>query len=197
MDSRLGRSYAFAMELSWDSRPLTEQDLASLPDDGCFHELQAGLLLAEPRPFPLHAQVQARVISLLDEFTRSQGLGQVLGDAGFLLARNPDTVRGPDVSFVTSDRWSAETDRRRFFRGAPDLAIEILSPSNRAGEIHAKVADYLAAGARLVWIVDPDRRSVTVHETLLAPRFLGARDVLDGGGVLPGFAIPVGSIFEE
>ena len=88
------------------------------------------------------------------------------------------------------------TDRGRFFRGAPDLALEILSPSNRSGEFHAKVADYLAAGARLVWIVDPKRRMVTIRETLLAQRRLGARDVLDGGDVLPGFAIPVEEFFE-
>jgi len=196
VDGRVRRSYALAMEQSPDPRLLTEQDLAHLPDDGFRHELQAGLLLAEPSPFPLHAQVQARIIELLAGFARPHGLGQILGDAGFLLARDPDTVRGPDVSFVTRDRWSAATDRGRFFRGAPDLAIEILSPSNRAGEIHAKVADYLAAGARLVWIVDPKHRSITVHETLLAPRRLCALDLLEGGEVLPGFAIPVETIFE-
>ena len=180
-----------------DPRLLTEQDLERLPDDGSRHELQAGLLLAEPRPFPLHAQIQARIIELLAGFVRAHGLGQVLCDGGFLLASNPDTVRGPDVSFVTRDRWGAVTDRGRFFRGAPDLAIEVLSPSNRAGEIHAKVADYLAAGARVIWIVDPKHRSITVHETLLAPRRLGPQDVLDGGEVLPGFSIPVEAIFDE
>jgi Uma2 family endonuclease len=112
---------------------LTEQDLARLPDDGFRHELRAGLLLAEPIPFPRHAQVQARLITLLDGYTRPRGLGQVLGDGGFLLASNPDTVRGPDVAFVTRERWAAATDRGRFFRGAPDLAVEVLSPSNRAG----------------------------------------------------------------
>jgi Uma2 family endonuclease len=184
------------MDLAADMRPLTEDDLADLPDDGLRHELQAGLLLAEPRPFLLHAQAQARMIVLLDEFVRRHGLGQVLGDGGYLLARNPDTVRGSDISFVSRERWGAVTDLRRFFRGAPDLAIEILSPSNRAGEIHAKVADYLAAGTRLVWIVDPERHAVTVHRTLLAPRRLGAKDRLEGEDVLPGFAIPVASIFE-
>ena len=197
MDGRGRRSYASVMDLSANLRQLTEDDLASLPDDGFRHELQAGLLLAEPRPFPLHAQVQARIIELLTGFVRANGLGQVLGDGGFLLASNPDTVRGPDVAFVTRERWSAVTDRGRFFRGAPDLSVEILSPSNRSGEIHAKVADYLAAGARLVWIVDPKQRTVTIHETLLAPRRLVARDLLDGGEVLPGFAIPVEAVFEE
>jgi Uma2 family endonuclease len=185
------------MEYSSSKRLLTEDDLAAMPEDGFRHELQAGLLVAEPRPFLLHAQVQARVIELLTGFVRLHGLGRVLGDGGFLLARDPDTVRGPDVAFVTLARWKTVTDKGRFFRGAPDLAVEVLSPSNRAGEMHAKVADYLAAGARLVWIVDPKRRSVTAHRTLLAPRRFGADEVLDGADVLPGFAIPVASIFED
>lgn len=196
VDDYVRRSYASVMARSLEPRLLSEWDLASLPDDGFRHELQAGLLLAEPSPFPLHAQVQARIIELLAGFARPHGLGQVLCDGGFLLASNPDTVRGPDVSFVTRDRWNAVTDRGRFFRGAPDLAVEVLSPSNRAGEIHAKVADYLAAGARLVWIVDPKRQSVTIHETLLAPRRLGPHDVLDGGDVLPGFVIRIETLFE-
>jgi len=178
-------------------RLLTEHDLAELPDDGLRHELQGGLLVAEPRPFPRHAQVQARIIELLTAFVRANGLGQVLGDGGFLLARDPDTVRGPDVAFVALDRWRKVEDKGRFFPGAPDVAVEVLSPSNRAGEIHAKVADYLAAGARLVWIVDPKRRSITVHRTLLAPRRLSAGDTLDGGDVFPGFAIAVDAVFEE
>src|SRR5262245_8455972 len=185
------------MDSSANNRPLTEADLARLPDDGLRHELQAGVLVAEPRPFPLHAQVQARVLTILDGFVRSKGLGQVLCDAGFLLARNPDTVRGPDVSFVTRDRWSAVADRERFFRGAPDLAIEVLSRSNRPAEVHAKVADYLAAGARLVWVVDPRQRAVTVHRTLLSPRRLGAEAVLEGEDVVPGFAVRVAELFEE
>ena len=95
MDGRGRQSYASVMERSLDPCLLTEQDLARLPDDGFRHELQAGLLLAEPSLFPLHAQVQARIIELLAGFVRSHGLGQVLGDGGFLLASNPDTVRGP------------------------------------------------------------------------------------------------------
>jgi len=177
---------------------LTERDLVALPDgDGFRHELQAGLLVAEPRPFPLHARVQARVVTMLNEFVRPRGLGQVLCDGGFLLAHDPDTVRGPDVSFVTRGRWAAQLDHRRFFPGAPDLAVEILSPSNRAGETHAKVADYLAAGARLVWIVDPQQDDVTVYRTLLVPRRLQGPEALGGEDVLPGFSVEVASIFEE
>lgn len=175
---------------------LTEGDLARLPDDGIRHELRAGLLLAEPRPFPRHAQVQARVIELLAGFARTQALGPVLGDAGFLLAHDPDTVRGPDVSFVRRDRWDAVSDKGRFFPGAPDLAVEILSPSNRPAEIQGKIADYLGAGARLVWIVDPAERSIHVHGPNFAPRRLGDNDRLDGADVLPGFSIRVATLFE-
>jgi Uma2 family endonuclease len=112
------------------------------------------------------------------------------------LARDPDTVRGPDLSFVSRERLS-NFDDTRFFSGAPDLAVEILSPSNRRGAIHAKVADYLAAGARLVWVIDPKRKSVTTYRTLLAPRRLELHEALHGEDVLPGMTIPLESIFER
>jgi len=82
-------------------------------------------------------------------------------------------------------------------RGAPDLAVEILSPSNRRGEMHAKTADYLAAGARLVWVVDPKQKSVTTYRTLLAPRRLESNESLDGEDVLPGLVIPLDVVFEH
>lgn len=175
---------------------LTEVDLAKLPDDEFRHELHAGLLVAEPRPFPLHAQIQARFIELLAGFARTHALGPVLGDAGFLLTHDPDTVRGPDVSFVRRNRWDAVDDKGRFFPGAPDLAVEILSPSNRPAEIQGKIVDYIGAGARLVWIVDPTERSIHVHAPHVAPRRLGADDRLDGADVLPGFSIRVATLFE-
>ena len=105
-------------------------------------------------------------------------------------------MRGPDLSFVTRERLLG-FDATRFFEGAPDLAIEILSPSNRPYQVRAKVADYLAAGCRLVWVVDPERRSVTTYRALLAPLVLGADDTLDGDDVLPDLAIQVASIFES
>ncbi len=177
-------------------RLLTERDLEALPDDGLRHELEAGFLVAEPQPFPLHAQIQTRLVAILDEFVRPRGLGEVLSNAGFLLARDPDTVRGPDVSFVARDRWVTQARPNRFFPGAPDLAIEILSPSNRAGEMRAKAADYLSAGSQLVWIVNPDQQSVTAYRSLLAPQRLFDGDELSGEGVLPGFTIGIDSIFK-
>lgn len=174
---------------------MTEDDLYSLPDDGTRHELQAGLLLAEPVPMHPHGRVQVRLFTILSTFVERHGVGEVFGAMGFVLARDPDTVRAPDVSFISRERLDSLGDGTRFTSGVPDLAIEIVSPSNHPGEIHGKVADYLAAGAHLVWVVDPRARIVTVYRTLLAPRRLGEEATLDGGDVIPGFAILVAKVF--
>jgi Uma2 family endonuclease len=178
------------------TRYLTESDLLNVADDSCRHELVAGVIVAEPFPTPRHDRTSRRLLRLLGDFVESHRLGEVFGETGFVLARDPDTVRGPDLSFVSRERLS-NFDDTRFFSGAPDLAVEILSPSNRRGAIHAKVADYLAAGARLVWVIDPKRKSVTTYRTLLAPRRLELHEALHGEDVLPGMTIPLESIFER
>ena len=177
-------------------RYMTEADLLNVADDSCRHELVAGVIVAEPFPTPRHDRVRWRLERLLRAHVETGDLGEVFGDTGYVLARDPDTVRGPDLSFVARDRLS-NFDDARYFSGAPDLAVEILSPSNRRGEMHAKVADYLAAGARLVWVVDPVRKSVTTYRTLLAPRRLESNESLDGEDVLPGLVIPLEAIFER
>ena len=175
---------------------LTASDLASLSDDERRHELEAGWLVSEPLPSPRHDWVRRRLERILEAAIAGRGLGEVFGETGFILARNPDTVRGPDLSFVARERLVG-LDESRFFEGAPDLAIEILSPSNRPYQVRAKVADYLAAECRLVWVVDPVRRSVTTYRELLAPRVLEPDDTFDGEDVIPGLTIPLASIFES
>jgi Uma2 family endonuclease len=176
------------------NRYMTEADLLQLEDDSCRHELVAGVIVSEPFATPRHDRTFRRLLRLFGDFVEARGLGEVFGETGYVLAREPDTVRGPDLSFVSRERLS-NFDDGRFFSGAPDLAVEILSPSNRRGEMHAKVADYLAAGARLVWIVDTERMSVTTYRTLLAPRHLRSDESLDGEDVLPGLVIPLEAIF--
>jgi Uma2 family endonuclease len=178
------------MEAIRSDKLLTADEYSRLPDDGWRYELQAGILLSEPQPLLRHAQVQAELIYVLKAFVERLRLGAVFGPGGYLLSSDPDTVRGPDVSFVRADRFDPEEAAHGFFRGAPDLAIEILSPSNRPGEMHAKVADYLAAGAMLVWVIDPEHRIVTIYRTLLSPRRIGSDGTLDGEDVLPGFSVP-------
>jgi Uma2 family endonuclease len=175
---------------------MTASDFVSIPDDGYKHELEAGLLVAEPFPAPRHDRVRSRLEGALRRYVAEHELGEVFGETGYVLARDPDTVRGPDLSFIARERLVGFDDTK-FFEGAPDLAVEILSPSNRPGEIRAKVAEYLTAGARLVWLVDPEHGVVTIYREFLRPRAVGAGDVLDGEDVVPGFAIAVGQLLPQ
>ncbi|HJQ97598.1 MAG TPA: Uma2 family endonuclease [Candidatus Polarisedimenticolaceae bacterium] len=177
-------------------RIIDAEEYATIPDVSCRHALVAGYVVAEPFPAPVHDLVRGRIERLLHAYVSDRGLGKVFCDVGYLLAEKPDTVRGPDVSFVAKARLTG-IDLRRWLRGAPDLAIEVLSPSNRRGEVHAKIADYLAGGARVCWVIDPARRRVAVYRRLLFPTHLSADDVLDGGEVLPGFEVQVASLFDE
>ena len=174
------------------------EELYTLPDDGWSRELQAGLLVCEPPAGGRHGDIALALGSALRRHVRERGLGRVLAnDTGFVLARDPDTVRAPDIAFVTKERWAGYADPSRFLPGAPDLAVEVLSASNSREAMHAKVADFLAAGTRLIWVVDPEAKTVAVYRTLLAPRFVGLDGVLDGEEVVPGFTLPVAEIFED
>ena len=175
---------------------MTADEYARLPEGEGRDELCAGFIVSEPQPLPRHARIQLELASRLHAHVRAHDLGVVLTGAGFLLATNPDTVRGPDVSFVRRDRYDRNEEATGFFRGAPDLAVEILSPSNTRGEIHAKVADLLAAGTKLVWIVDAKRRTATVYRTLLSPRMLAEDSFLDGEDVVPGFSVTLAEILD-
>ena len=183
------------------NRNVKAEDLYDLPDDALNHELVAGCLISEPLPGTRHGAVLARVVYVLGEYLERNPAGRIVGgDCGFILARSPDTVRGPDVAFVTRERYEAIADVRKFFPGAPDLAVEVRSPSDVKGEVRSKVADYLLAGTRLVWVLDPETVTVFVYgpglPSLLAPRMLGPDDTIDGGDVLPGFSTPVKRLFE-
>src|SRR5262245_12656490 len=176
---------------------MTVDDLYVMPDDGYHHELQAGLLVSEPAPGFRHGHVLAAVAELLRTHVKRQRLGVVLaGDSGFILARRPDTVRAPDVAFISRGRFERSEDPTKAFAGAPDLAVGVLSPSNTRADMHAKIADYLAAGTRCVWVVDPEARAVTVYTSLLEPRRFNEAETLDGADVVPGFRVRVGEIFE-
>ena len=185
------------MSLPLRDRELTVEDLYEMPDDEFSYELQNGLLIAEPRPGCRHGRIVATITELLGAHVRKRRLGVVFaGDPGFVLARKPDTVRGPDVAFVSKQRFEEHGDSVRAFSGAPDLAVEVLSPSNTPAAMHAKVADYLAAGTRRVWVVDPEMQTVTVYASLLGPDRLGEVDTLRGDDVVPGFQVRVSELFE-
>jgi Uma2 family endonuclease len=177
-------------------RTTLQQFLALPNDDGARLELVHGWLVREPLPGPRHGRIAATLAGLLWRYAEAHGTGVVLTcDTGFLLHRSPDTVRGPDVALVSRARYEALDESAALIPGAPDLAVEVLSPTNRPGDAHAKVADYLAAGATLVWVVDPQREIVVSYRQLLSPEVLGGDDRLAAEDLLPGFAVPVREVF--
>ena len=178
------------------NRLLTADELLELPDDDRRHELVAGFVVSEPPASFRHGDIAAELFRPLIEFVRREDLGRVVStETGFLLARDPDTVRSPDVAFVSSARIERAGAFGGFFSGPPDLAVEVLSPSERPADVHAKIGDYLAAGCRLVWVVDASGRQVRVHRSLLRPSILDETDTLEGDDVLPGFSVRVARLF--
>jgi Uma2 family endonuclease len=175
---------------------LTIEEFERLPDDGWRLELVRGQVVREPPTGFEHGGVAFRIGSLLLRFVDEHTLGMVVGtDSGFVLADEPPTVRAPDVAFVSEDRLAF--DPKRFAPLAPDLAVEVLSPSNTMSEIQEKVLDYLDAGTRLVWIADPSSRTITVYRSRDEIRLIPADGELDGGDVLPGFRCKASELFRR
>ena len=157
-------------------------------------ELVRGLLVVRELPGMRHARVAMDLALALGAHVRAAALGRVYAEAGFKLASNPDTVRGPDVAFIRRDRIP-DPEPTGFAHFAPDLVVEVMSPGDRPGEVLAKVADWLSAGTRLVWVLDPGRRVARVYRADGTEQILTADESLDGGDVVPGFSCPVGEIF--
>jgi Uma2 family endonuclease len=145
-----------------------------------------------------HGLIVGAIYSALDSFVEANGLGVCFPDnTGFNLPGLPDTVRSPDVAFVSNARIPPEGIGAGFPRVAPDLVVEVLSPDETPARLEEKLRDYFAAGTQLVWVVDPDQRIVTVRPRDGEFRSLGAAEDLDGGSVLPGFAMPVAKVFAK
>lgn len=158
-------------------------------------ELIRGELYEMPPPGGRHGWLQVELGASLHLFVKAHRLGRVYVDAGFVIARDPDTVLGPDVAFVRTERVLPEDDQIGHLRQTPDLVIEIVSPSDEPGDVQDNASLYLRAGVPLVWIVDPQRRRVVVWKGDRSVRELGPSDTLDGGEVLPGFLLPLTEIF--
>jgi Uma2 family endonuclease len=142
-----------------------------------------------------HGAIAARMAQLLLNYVQQQSLGAVLGaETGFRIASDPDTVRAPDAAFVRASRVSGGLPQG-FFPGAPDLAVEVLSPDDRASEVLAKVQDWLGAGCEAVWVADPKTQTVAVYRRGGAAVILKTTDTLAGGDILPGLELPVANVF--
>lgn len=169
------------------------EDLLGMEDE---YELDEGVLVPMSRGTMMHGQVCVNATVLVKLFVREHRLGHVFGnDTGFVLHRNPDTLRGPDVAFVRAERMS-EVPKRGWYEGSPDLAIEVRSPDDRPGQVHNKVGQYLEAGCQTVWLVDPERRNVVKFCANGDVQVLNETDTLSGDTVLPGFSTLVSAFFE-
>ncbi len=175
----------------------TAEDLATMPDDGRRRELVDGEIIEmAPAGFE-HGDIAAGICIELGGHVRRAGLGKVLAaETGFLLSRAPDTVRAADAAFVAAERLPPAGQRTGFLEMAPDLAVEVVSPSDRASAVLSKATAWLDAGTREVWVVYPAARTVAVHSPGGHVRLLAGHDLLSGRDVVPGFEITVAALFD-
>jgi Uma2 family endonuclease len=180
--------------MSTHQASMTAEDLLALDDVGRCELIQGELIRMSPNN-PTHGFFVSRLDHLLRQHVMSNNLGVVLaGEPGFTIASDPDTVRASDAAFLAARKFD-ELPRRGFFEGAPDLAVEVVSPDDRWSELNAKAKAWLDAGSRAVWVVDPENRTVTEYRSGTAVQMLREQDMLEGGDVIPGFRIHVGDIF--
>jgi Uma2 family endonuclease len=159
-------------------------------------ELVRGRVIPMSFPKPRHGVVALRVGARLLDFVEAHRLGYVFVETGCILARAPDTVRGPDVAFVSFERMAGQDLPDTWWQFAPDLVVEVISPGDRPKQIREKVQDYFAAGARRLGLLYPRSRNVYVLRSPTDVQVLGAGDTLTGEDVLPGFSCPVAELFK-
>ena len=173
---------------------LTADELWRLPDDGQRRELVRGRLLTMAPPGEEHGWLMMNLGGPLAQHVRTHGLGRVYGELGCKLETDPDTVRAPDAAFIRQARLTARP-QSGYWLGAPDLVVEVISPSDRYSEVDDKVATWLDHGTQMALVVNPRWRSVMMHQPGQPPRLLTEDDTLDGLDVVPGWPLPVRDLF--
>ncbi len=181
-------------------RWMTLEELLALPEADVERDLIEGQLVERPmtKRNRWHGGVEVRIARFLDEWleTRPEPRGQVVGgETGFRILRDPDTSFGIDVAYVSAEVIAATPETSPYFEGPPILAVEILSPSNQHGEMVQKIRAYLEAGVALVWLVDPDFKTIIVYRPDAAPVMFNVEQEIAGEPDLPGFRIALSRIF--
>ena len=177
---------------------VTAEELARLGERDFDFELVSGKLVPVTPAGGQHGALAMLLGARIHAFVDARALGRVYAaETGYILQRKPDTVRAPDVSFVSANRPAGVRSPRGFIPGAPDLAIVVRSPDDSMAALEAKAWQYLRAGARLVWIVDPQAREVRVYRVGQPVEARTESEVLDGGEVLPGFMVELAGLFAE
>ncbi|MCH8043200.1 MAG: Uma2 family endonuclease [Planctomycetes bacterium] len=181
--------------MSTTTQPLTADDLRNMPRDDMRHELVRGELRdMVPAGFD-HGAIGSNLLAMLWQHVKAENLGIVVGpDTGFFIARDPDTVRCPDVGFVQRDRVPSPRPVK-FWDGAPDLAVEVISPSDTALAVDEKVQDWLDAGTQEVIVINPKQKSVKVFRSGPAASVLQEGDVLEALESVPGFRCEIAELF--
>jgi Uma2 family endonuclease len=183
--------------MTTQTRLITADEFLDWPEEpGLRQELIRGEVVSMSLPGGRHGKVAGKILRLVGGFVEAARLGDTYAaETGFIVERDPDTVRGADVSFVRNERLAAITQPEKHIPFAPDLAVEVRSPNDRDDEVEEKVRCWLNAGSLLVWTVDPESRTVTVHRPGAEPVTLAAGERIDGGAVIPGFACNVSDFF--
>ncbi|MBI4749814.1 MAG: Uma2 family endonuclease [Acidobacteria bacterium] len=178
------------------TQQFTACELFEMPGDGFRCELVKGELKKIAPAGHVHGRIIINISTPLDTHVRTNQLGLVFAaETGFQLASNPDTVRAPDVAFVRAENVKSDLDQRGYWPGAPDLVVEVISPGDIYTEVEEKVFDWLEAGTKMVVVVNPRKRVVTVYRSLTEIVVLTENDVLDGKELIPNWSLPVKTIF--
>ena len=178
------------------TKPMTAEEffLTEEYEDGKY-ELVKGEIEFMPPPGFRHGEVQTNIAFIIKLFLKSHRLGRIVTESGALTERDPDTVRGPDVSFYSAERLPFGVEVIAYHDLPPDLCVEVRSPSDTKSELRAKAHEYLAGGVKLVWVVDPEARTVTSYDSRLKSTVLEAEATLAAESVLPGFSCLVSDFF--
>ena len=175
---------------------MTAEELFDLPADDYKYELVAGELIRMAPTGGEHGVLTVRIGRILDEYVEAHDLGICSGaETGFILRRAPDIVRAPDAAFIAKARIPETGIPKTYWPFAPDLAVEVTSPSDRFSAVQTKIAEYFSAGTRLVWVIEPATRTVYAYRSVHDVQALGEDDELSGADVLPGFRYALGRLF--
>jgi Uma2 family endonuclease len=180
-----------------ESRQITLAEYESLVEpDEWISEVSRGWLVREPRPNVYHSLVAGNVFRQLNAFVEEHALGLVLMESGFKLSDVPLTIRGPDVAFIRQERLPSPLPRRGFPVLVPDLAIEVVSPSNTVAKLQRKILDFFEGGVVQVWIIDPFSELATVYRSLSDIAMVKSPNAIIAGDLLPGFQLELAALFQ-
>lgn len=166
-----------------------------MPRGRARHELVRGEVRVMCLPGVRHGRVAALVTSLLNTHVSQTGCGVVFGELGCLLSRDPDTVRGPDAAFISTERFEAVGDTATYWPGPPDLAAEVVSPNDTFREVQEKAREWVAAGCIAVLVLDPGERTATVYRAAGDSHIYAGEETVDLSDAVPGFSVALGELF--